>query len=315
MSMNEENNGMSKLTAFSYEPWPAFSYADFQSTGYLLHRAAQMLGKLKLNTPFEPHWANVVLPITSFGLTTGPIPYAGGVFSLDMDLIAHRVMGSTSWGMFDQFEMTAMSVAQFKEKLFTLLRNLHIDLSINLMPQEVSNPVPFDQDMEQRAYDKKQANAWWRILVSSYLVLQRYHARFNGETPPIGLMWGTFDLRDARYSGVQVPTTGDNAGYIRRNAMDEEQIEAGWWAGNEVYPRAAYFSFAYPAPKTISETKIQPEAAHWNEKMGTFVLDYDDLLKSTEPDKTLLAFFESTYQSGAQLLGWNPHLIMPGYPI
>ncbi|EDR35858.1 DUF5996 family protein [Coxiella burnetii] len=37
--------------------------------------------------------------------------------------------------------------------------------------------------------------------------MQRYHARFDGETPPIGLMWGTFDLRDARYNGVAVPTT------------------------------------------------------------------------------------------------------------
>ncbi|WP_264770135.1 hypothetical protein [Coxiella burnetii] len=32
----------------------------------------------------------------------------------------------------------------------------------------MSNPIAFDEDTEQRAYDKNLATTWWRILLSSY---------------------------------------------------------------------------------------------------------------------------------------------------
>lgn len=299
----------------SYEPWPLFSYQEFKSTGHLLHMAVQAIGKLKLNTPFEPHWSNVVLELTSRGLTTGLIPYAPGVFSIDIDLIEHRMMITTSWDGQSQFDITSMSVAQLVEKLFSTLRALNIEMKINMMPQEIPSPIPFDQDTQQQNYDKNQANAWWRILVSSYQVMQRYRARFNGETPFIGLMWGTFDLRDARYNGIPVATTGINAGYIRRNAMNEEHIEAGWWAGSEAYPRPAYYSFTYPQPEKIEDSQIKPVAARWEKALSVFILDYDDLIKSQDPAKDLLAFLESTYEVGARLAGWNPNLLMSGKPV
>jgi hypothetical protein len=48
-----------KFTA--YDPWPDLPYQDFKSTQHLLHMGVQAIGKLKLTTPFEPHWANVAL--------------------------------------------------------------------------------------------------------------------------------------------------------------------------------------------------------------------------------------------------------------
>ena len=73
----------------SHPVWPTLNYEDFKSSAHLLHMCVQMLGKLKLNTPFEPHWSNVALLLTSTGLTTGPIPYKKGVFSIDIDFILH----------------------------------------------------------------------------------------------------------------------------------------------------------------------------------------------------------------------------------
>jgi hypothetical protein len=296
------------------EKWPALPYDEFKLTSHLLHMGMQAIGKLKLNMPFEPHWANVALWLTSRGLTTGLIPYNGEVYGIDIDLINHEIICTTSLGQSKKFAITAMSVAQFTEKLFSQLKSLNIDSKINNMPQEIPDPVPFDKDTEKREYNKNLAHSWWRILVSSYQVMQRYHSRFNGETPPIGLMWGTFDLRDARYNDTSVPTTGINANYIRRNSMNEAQVEAGFWSGNPAYKKAAYYSFIYPQPPKIEQSKIKTASARWENDLGEFILDYDDLRKSSHPEKDLLSFFESTYEAGTKCAGWNPKLIVEGVP-
>ncbi|KTD20804.1 Uncharacterised protein [Legionella lansingensis] len=306
---------MDGLQQFKYEPWPELPYKDFVPTAYLLHMGMQVIGKLKLTTPFEPQWANVPLWITSRGLTTGPIPYDTGIFSIDIDFIAHIIICTTSWQSMNEFKLHSMSVAEFTQSLFKLLSETGIKIEINLMPQEIASPIPFNKDTKQRTYSTTLANAWWRILVSSYRVMQRYHAKFNGKTPPIGLMWGTFDLRDARYQGVSVPTTGINAEYIRRNAMNETQIETGWWSGSVNYPRPAYYSFTYPQPNGIEQSQIKPAAARWDSSMGLFILDYDDVQKSQNPEEDLYMFLESTYKAGSELAQWEKELVGSGRPV
>jgi hypothetical protein len=298
-----------------HDPWPALPYDEFRSTQYLLHMTCQAIGKLKLTTPFEPHWANVALWLTSRGITTGPIQYREGIFSVDIDFINNEIICTSSWGKMSKMEMSSQSVAQLTSKLFDSLHNIGVEMTINLMPQEIQNPIAFDQDKEVRQYNVDLANRWWRILISSYNVLQRYHSHFRGITPSVGLMWGTFDLRDARYKGSRISTEGINSGYIRRNAMDDAQVEAGWWSGNEQYPRAAYFSFLYPQPKDIERVKVKPAKAKWDNTMGEFILDYDDVRTAKDPAADLLAFFESTYQSESEKADWNPKWIAPGEPV
>lgn len=302
-------------TSTQFDPWPELPYQAFKSTQHLLHMTAQAMGKLKLKTPFEPHWGNVALWVTAHGLTTGPIEYGASIFSVDMDLINHQIICTTGFGRTNTFKLTSMSVAELTRMLFDNLHNMGIDVSVNPMPHEIPHAIPFDQNTETMLYNAELANAWWRILVSSQRVLQRYHARFTGTTPPVGLMWGTFDLRDARYQGIPVPTSGQNADFIRRNAMDVTQVEAGWWSGSEQYPRAAYFSFIYPQPDGIEQCQPKPSAARWEKSLGEFILDYDDVRKSENPENDLLAFFESTYQAEAERAGWDPKLIGPGVPV
>lgn len=306
---------MTRLQQSNYEAWPELVYPDFESTSYLLHRGMQVIGKLKLTTPFEPQWANVPFLLNARGLTTGPIPYHSGIFTMDLDFIAHKIICSTSWHFVGEFNINSMSVAEFTQAIFKLLSQAGITIEINPLPQEVSNPIPFNKDTEQRNYNKALANAWWRILVSSYRIMQQYHAQFTGKTPPIGFMWGTFDLRDARYQSVAVPTTGPNAGYIRRNAMNEAQVEAGWWSGNANYPRPAYYSFTFPQPVGIENSQIKPASARWDNNMGLFILDYDELRKSKTPEKDLLLFLESTYKAGAALADWDSELVGSGKPV
>ncbi|HEX3322513.1 MAG TPA: DUF5996 family protein [Terriglobales bacterium] len=297
----------------SHEPWPNLSYPDFADTQHLLHMGLQAVGKLKLRKPFEPQWAEVPLWLSSRGFTTGPIHSRRGAYEIAIDLISHQLGCATSWDVSERFPLTSISVAEFVEKLLSLLRKAGIDTSINMKPQEVANTVPFDRDTAVRAYDPQMVNAWWRILLSTHRVMQRFHGRFNGKTQPIGLMWGTLDIRDVRYSGKPA-SPGDKADYIRRNAMNEELIEVGWWSGSTAYPKPAFYSFTYPQPQGIEKANVSPASSRWDSTLGEFILDYDDLRKSRNPDEDLLSFFESTYQAGAERAGWDPSLVGSGKP-
>jgi hypothetical protein len=295
--------------------WPRFNYDEFKATEHLLHMLIQVIGKLKLATPFEPEWSNVGLWITDRGISTGLIPNKDTCFCVVVDLIVHKVICTLLSGETFEFDLKSMSVAELTKTLLNGLKQLGIEVSINFKPQEVPHPILFNEDTEKSEYVPSLTNTWWRILVNIQRVMQRYHAKFRGKTPPIALMWGTLDIRDARFNGAPVVTTGVNAGYIRRNAMDEAQVECGWWGGNELYPHAAFYSFTHPEPEKIAEAKISPDAARWDKAMQEFILDYEDLSKADNPDEVLLSFFESTYQAGAERAHWDKNLIGTGKPV
>ena len=306
--MNSKANG--------YEAWPALPYEEFKTTGSLLHMACQMIGKLKLAAPFEPEWANVVLLLNSQGLTTGVIPCGLKALTIQVNFFTHEIQLLSSDGQIETIKLCSTSVAELFFQMSDALKKLNLDLTINPKPQELMEPILFHENKETKEYKPELANAWFRILLSSSIVLNRYHAKFLGKTQPLGFMWGTFDLRDVRYNGKALPmqTTGIMSGYIRRNAMDEELIEAGWWSGNEQYPRPAYYSFTFPQPPKLEDSRILPAKAHWDPSLGEFMLDYDDVRLEKDPAKELLEFFESTYQAGAKLSGWNGNLVGSGMP-
>lgn len=308
-----EDTAMSTSNQAFPDPWPALSYPGFASTQHLLHMGLQAIGKFKLTEPFQSQWAEVPLWLSARGLTTGPIPYGGGAYEITVDLISHEVSCNTSWDFSGRFKLGPMSVAEFTERLLSLLHEGSVDLSINLKPQEIPNPIPFDQDKEQRPYDPAQVNSWWRILMSTQRVMQIFQGRFKGKTQPIGLMWGTLDIRDVRYNGKPA-SPGSKADYIRRNAMDGELIEVGWWSGSAAYPKPAFYSFTYPQPDGIQNASVTPASARWDQSMSEFILDYDDLRNSNDPDNDLLSFFESTYKAGAECAGWDASLVGSGKP-
>ncbi len=299
----------------NYDPWPELSAEEFQKTAHLLHMCVQAIGKLMLTLPFEPHWANIAMPLTSRGVTTGMIPYHLGTFSVDMDFIDHSIICTTSWGKVGKVKLRSMSVAELTGEVFKTLKSMGVDIEINQTPQEVSNPIAFDQDRAPRDYNEKVVNAWWRIMVSTYRVLLKHHSKFYGITPKIGLFWGTLDLRDARYKGVHLPITKATSNFIARNAMDDVQFEVGWSSSNEKYPNPSFFAFAYPKPDGYEHAKISPKGAKWVPAINEFILDNDELRKSKDPEGDLLAFFETGYRAFAELGKWDPQLLVRGKAI
>ncbi len=293
----------------THSPWPALSYPDFAPTQQLLHMGLQAIGKLKLNQPFQAQWSQVPLWLNARGLTTGAIPYAGGVYEITLDFIAHQVICATSRGFSGQFALKPMSVTGFVAALFDLLKQANVNTSINQKPQEVPDAVLFDQDSEIRPYEAALVTDWWRILLSVQRVLDQFQSPFQGKIQPTGLMWGTFDIRAVRYNGTPF-APAENVGLIYRNAMNAELFEVGWWPGSATYPKPAFYAFMYPQPKGIENSV--PANGRWDKTMGEFLLDYDDLRKSNDPDADLLTFFQSAYNACAKCADWDATLIGSG---
>lgn len=294
--------------------WPPLSYDGLVPSQHLLHMMLQLVGKLKLADPFHAQWAEVALYVTPRGLTTGPIPCASGAYEVRLDFIAHRVDWLTSSGATGHLALGPTSVAGFAADLLAGLRRASLDPQIDMMPQEVPHPIAFDKDGDQRAYDPDQVNRWWRVLLATHRVLYAFQGRFTGRTQPIGLMWGTMDIRLALYNGKPA-TPSKTEGFIRRNAMNAELMELGWWAGDPSYAKPAFYAFTYPQPKGIEDAKISPDGAGWSKQMGEFLMDYDALRQSADPDAALMRFLETSYQAGAKAAGWDRALLGSGKPV
>ena len=48
-----------------------------------------------------------------------------------------------------------------------------------------------------------------------------------------------------------------------------------------------------------------PEAAVWNSELGEFILPYEAVRTAADPDATLMAFMQSTYEAAAEAANWD----------
>jgi Family of unknown function (DUF5996) len=188
------------------------------------------------------------------------------------------------------------------------LRRLDVSVSINPMTVEVPNPVRCDEYDGYAAYDGDVANRLFRILAQTATVFEDFRSGFWGKQGPVSFFWGSFDLAVARFNLAPIPPA-PGMDQIYRVAMDSQQAEVGFWSGSEKYPRPAYYAFTYPKPTGIEKAAVRPAAAGWNEAMGEFLLNYDDVRGAKNPRSMLLEFLNSTYEAGAELAGWDRELL------
>jgi hypothetical protein len=285
------------------ERWPPLPLNEWQNTYRTLHMWTQIVGKIRMVlSPPMNHWWHVALYVNSRGLTTGPIPYAPGIFEIQFDFQKHEVNISTSEGPGASRPLRDESVASFYSGIFEALESLGIAVQINLMPQEVADAVPFDRDYANCSYDPEYANRLWRILVSSAKVLQRFRAKFTGKCSPVHFFWGSFDLACTRFSGRPAPV---RKGAISGPAYSHEVCSAGFWPGGGAVDGPAFYSYTVPQPPGMETQTVHPAGAGWNRQLSEFILMYDDVRRAESPEETLYEFLESTFEVGARLAEWD----------
>jgi len=146
--------------------WPALPFAEWHATAETLHMWVQIVGKIRLAlTPWVNHSWHVTLYLSSRGLTTSPIPHRFHSFEIEFDFIDHELRILKSDGARRTLPLQAQSVAHFYRALIMTLNELDLPVTIDLTPNEITDPIPFDQDESHSNYDPAQANRFWRVLL------------------------------------------------------------------------------------------------------------------------------------------------------
>ena len=290
--------------------WPSLPLEDWGETCATLHLWVQIAGKIRLiQSPWVNHSWHTTLYVTSRGLTTTPIPYGESTFQLDFDFIAHNMWISASNGGIAQVRLEPQSVAQFYRRTMDALKSIGVQVDIRKMPNEVPDPIRFDQDETHRAYDAEYANRFWRILVQADRVLKRFRAGFVGKCSPVHLFWGALDLAVTRFSGRTAPKHPGGIphlpDWVTQEAYSHEVSSCGFWPGGGAVPYPAFYAYAYPEPAGFKDAPVRPEGAFYSQDFGEFILPYDIVRQSDSPDRTLLDFLESTYAAAADLAHWD----------
>jgi Family of unknown function (DUF5996) len=189
-----------------------------------------------------------------------------------------------------------------------LLNGVGISATIKETPNEVPNPIRFSQDQTHGAYDPSAAHRFWRALVQADRIFKVFRSGFIGKGSPVHFFWGSFDLAVTRFSGRPAPPhPGGVPGLpddVAREAYSHEVSSAGFWPGNEAFPRAAFYSYAYPEPAGFRDRKIGQGGA-FDSTLGEFILPYDAVAQLRDPDAVLLDFLSATYAAAADAAGWD----------
>jgi hypothetical protein len=293
------------------QAWLELPFTASRDTRDTLHLWTQIVGKIRLvSTPWLNHSWHVALYVTTRGLTTSPIPDGARTFQIDFDFIEHVLWIRTSDGHYRQVMLRPMAVAEFYAETMAALEQLGTDVAIRTMPCEIANCIAFDRDTVHASYDAGYANRFWRVLASVHRVLAHFRTGFLGKVSPVHFFWGSFDLAVSRFSGRLAPRHPGGiphlADSVVREAYSHEVSSAGFWPGGGgpiEYP--AFYSYAYPAPEGFRAARVKPKAAFFSKELGEFILPYDAVRESRDPDAALMEFLQSTFASAADLGKWD----------
>ncbi len=285
--------------------WPPLPLEGWRATHETLHMWTQVVGKVSLAlTPLVNHYWNVSFRLTSRGLATRSLNAGGRALVLTFDFVGHALLIECSDGGTVAIPLEPRTVAEFHRLVMAALRRLGADVRTWPVPVEVPDPIRFDEDTVHRSYDPDAAAAFWRALVAMKPVFEHFRCGFLGKCSPLHFFWGSFDLALTRFSGRRAPAR-PGADSVTREAYSHEVISHGFWPGSGAVQEAAFYAYAAPEPDGFRATAMRPAGAYYEDSMRLWVLPYDAVRTAPSPDDALRAFFESTYDAGATLGGWN----------
>ena len=289
--------------------WPELRYQAWHETAATLHLWTQIAGKVRLAlTPWLNHSWQVPLYVTARGLSTSSVPVGRETLEIEFDFINQRLLARTSRGEERALPLEPQTVADFYGRVINLLTGIGVVVAIYEMPNEVPNPIRFSQDRIHSDYDAAAAQRFWRTLVQVDRIFKLFRTGFLGKASPVHFFWGGFDLAVTRFSGRAAPLhPGGIPGLpdsVTREAYSHEVSSAGFWSGNDAFPQAAFYSYAYPEPAGFRDWPVTP-GAYFDTTLGEFILPYDVVRAAADPDALLLDFMTTTYAAAAELGGWN----------
>lgn len=299
--------------------WPALNYQDWKPTYETLHRWLQIVGKLKMcNSPWLNHSWNSTFFVTARGLTTGAIPLGERILTIEFDFLSHRLLLNDSLGQSFEMLLKNESVSSFYLRFRDVLKSLDVTGEFYEAPNEVSESIPFAEDDVHCTYVPVHAWSAFQVLARVSNVFQEYRADFIGKSSPVHLFWGSFDLAVTRFSGREAPPHPGGIPHlpdrVTREAYSHEVMSVGFWPGNEMYPQAAFYAYAYPEPERFPTIAV-PSGAYYHQDLHEFILDYDVVRLSDSPATLIREFLQVTYYGAADYGQWEREALEHSRPL
>jgi hypothetical protein len=284
--------------------WPALPYTEWKDTYATLHMWSQVVGKIALAaTPPLNHSWGIALQFGARGLVTRTLFHGARRYTLEFDFISHELVLRTADGTQRQLALEPMTVAEFHRKVLAMLAEVGLPVRIWSMPVEIPQPIRFEEDTIHHHYDRDPVERFWTILQSCERVMTTQRCSFRGKCSPVHFFWGSFDLAVTRFSGRTAPPREGPA--FMREAYSHEVISHGFWPGNDAIPEPVFYAYGTPEPAGFKEASVEPAQAYYHREMGEFLLPYEAVRTSADPDAALTRFLETTYDAGSRLAGWD----------
>ncbi|HEY3780158.1 MAG TPA: DUF5996 family protein [Fimbriimonadaceae bacterium] len=287
---------------------PPLELSDWEDSRLKWQLICQMIGKVRLKThPFMNHWWHVPLYPSPHGLTTADIPYKGGIFSVDVDILGSLIRIETSKPQIIEIPLGSQPFCEIYEDFRRCLRDVGVEVKIWAQPYKCKSTIPFAQDEQHCGWDIEAVTKAWRILTEIEPVFKEFRSRFIGKCSPVHMFWHSFDLAVTRFSGRRAPPMPE-ADHTTQEAYSHEVNSAGFWFGDDNMREAAFYCYTAPAPAGLTDQPLRPANAFWNEQKMA-LLRYNDLRESQDPKRDLLEFLQSSYEAGVNAADWDRALL------
>lgn len=275
-----------------------------------LHAHTQVLGKLAVAlAPPEPQLQHAALRLTARGWETAPLPAPddSGALVVALDLRTHEAIVEHSDGREQRVPLAPdRPVGQVTRALLGALDSLAGAIEIDPTPQEVPWTVALDEDEEHTRYEPHQVASYFAAATRAALVLAAFRAPYRGRSTPVNAWWGSFDLAVNLFSGLPANPPSDD--FIMRNAMDAQEFAIGWWPGDPRYGHAAFYAYVHPPAEGFATGSLEPSTARWEEDLGEYILDWDDVRRSPDPHAVGLEFARDVFRHACVVCAWDPKL-------
>jgi len=283
------------------------TYSSWSATCDTLHAHTQVLGKIAVTlAPPEPQLQHGALRLTARGWESALLPAVEGALVVGIDLHAHEAFAEHGDGRSVRVPLTPdRAVADVTNGLLSAVRELGTPIEINPKPQEVAWTVPLDTDREHASYDTGQVEEYFAAATRAALVLAEFRAPYRGRSTPVNAWWGSFDLSVSLFSGLPADPPSDD--FIMRNSMDAQEVAVGWWPGDPRHDGAAFFAYAHPAPDGYAGADLGP-GAKWDDGLGLYMLEWEDVIRADDPHATALAFARSAFRHACVVCDCDPGL-------
>jgi hypothetical protein len=258
-------------------------------TLYTLQVYAKFLGKVRRAlTPRQKHWYHAGLRVGVNGLTTSLILAEPTILEMVLDLIAHRLVISTSRGEQWQRPLDGQSAAEVCEEGLAVLASLGVEPEIDR---------GLFSDTMRRVYDREVAGRYFQALSRVNAILGRFQGELREETSPLQLWPHHMDLAMLWFSGRLVPGI-DPAD----EEHADEQMNFGFAPGDDAIPSPYFYITAYPMPDGLVGSALPADATWHTESFTGAVMPYESLVTGDDPAEKLLDFLRTVQQAAASLM-------------